>query len=105
MSNTHWGVTRGSDATLGQGLEHLTCFVISLDPCQAIFYTLTSSSSYPPWLCPSSPLSPTTESRITSCSSAFFAFRGLEPQVVSHTTETSGRLSPSCTARATWPKT
>jgi len=32
VRNTHWGVTRGSDATLGQGLEHLISLWFHLTP-------------------------------------------------------------------------
>ena len=51
VRNTHWGVARGSDSILGQGLEPLMSFVISLDSRQAFFYTLHSSPALSPCIC------------------------------------------------------
>jgi hypothetical protein len=39
VRNPHWGVARGSDSTVGQGLEPPHFLVILLDSCQGFFYT------------------------------------------------------------------
>ena len=54
VRNTHWGVTRGSDSTLGQGFEHLTSLCFHLTPVknfsilkEAHRLTLLVSAHYP----------------------------------------------------------
>jgi hypothetical protein len=90
VRHAHWGVARGSDLSLGQGLEPLTSLEFYLTLVKQ-FSILSLAHLLYPLVSAHSPLYPTTESRITLCSSAFFAFRGLSPQFVANTIEASGR--------------
>jgi len=79
VRNSHWGVARGSDSCLRQGLEPLK---LSWDFTWLVSSLFLYSNHLICWSIfslPQASIYPTNESRITSCSSAFFAFRGLSP--------------------------